>query len=144
MRGWLAVVMMSVCGVVSAISSEVMWAGAQVERELLAVRASLQVRPQGTPTPFGMPSAILSVGMDARVQMLDDEWLNLRSEPTRSSEVLAMLKDGARLVLLEGPIEAEGYLWWKVLVGGREGWLVEQAGDTQAVITIRETATPGA
>ena len=143
MRVWLAMVMMTVCGLVSAVSSEVLWVGAQVERGLLAVQSSVQVRPQGTPTPFGMPLAILSVGMDARVQMLEDEWLNLRSEPTRSSKVLAMLKDGARLVLLQGPLEAEGYRWWKVMVGGREGWLVEQAGDTLAVVTIRETATPG-
>ena len=57
--------------------------------------------------------------------------LNLRAEPERRAEVLGTLEAGAYLLIVDGPVEADGAVWWKVQVdaglseGALEGWMVE-------------------
>lgn len=49
--------------------------------------------------------------------------LNLRQQPTTYAKVLANVKEGTTLVVLEGPRDADGYVWWKVRApDGKEGW----------------------
>jgi hypothetical protein len=56
--------------------------------------------------------------------------LNVRAEPSMSAEVVAQLQD-AWLSVEEGPVEADGYTWWRVgafpFTGpvSVEGWIVE-------------------
>ena len=99
-----------------------------------------------TPTLLPTPLPMLYVGLEAQVQMFDDELLNLRDAPTINSNVLAFLKTTTYLTLLEGPFEAEGYQWWRVRVGNREGWVVDNIEDVQTVIPrqpiIEETEEP--
>jgi hypothetical protein len=54
--------------------------------------------------------------------------LNLRQAPSLSAKVLMKLQTGEQVQILEGPVEADGYSWWKarVVSDGAEGWLVEQ------------------
>jgi uncharacterized protein YraI len=53
--------------------------------------------------------------------------LNLRAEPGTSQPVLAGLTDGAPLVQIGGPIEADGLTWVKVRDdSGRVGWVAQQ------------------
>lgn len=49
--------------------------------------------------------------------------LNLRQQPTTYAKVLGNVKEGTTLVVLEGPRDADGYVWWKVRApDGKEGW----------------------
>jgi hypothetical protein len=54
--------------------------------------------------------------------------LNLRQTPSLSAKALMKLQIGEQVQILEGPVEADGYRWWKarVVSNGVEGWLVEQ------------------
>lgn len=90
--------------------------------------------PGATPTLLPTPGPALYPGLLAYVQTLEDTFLNLRSAPSLSSAVLALLAGGSQLTLLEGPLEAEGFVWWKVRVGQREGWVVESLEDIRTII----------
>lgn len=56
--------------------------------------------------------------------------LKLRQEPSLQAEILDRLKEGEVIDVIEGPIEADEYLWWKVRVesDGQEGWVAENPG----------------
>lgn len=55
--------------------------------------------------------------------------LNLRERPTTSAKILGKLKAGDYLEFVDGPVEADGYTWWKVgtwMGSGESGaWVVE-------------------
>jgi len=49
--------------------------------------------------------------------------LNLRTEPAKQARLARNVKEGAVLTVLEGPEEADGYVWWKLRTpDGKEGW----------------------
>lgn len=56
--------------------------------------------------------------------------LQLRSSPAVSGEVLDQLDQGQVIMVIEGPVEADEYLWWRVRLndGGLEGWVAENPG----------------
>lgn len=52
--------------------------------------------------------------------------VNLRAEPSIDGEVVDQLAAGTELEILDGPTEAEEYIWYQVRVnteGGSEGWM---------------------
>ena len=58
------------------------------------------------------------------------ENLNLRREPSRKSESIRKLQLGEYVMIVEGPIQAEGFTWWKLQADLHaqepiEGWAVE-------------------
>jgi hypothetical protein len=88
-----------------------------------------------TPTTIPMPSPLFHVGQTVRVQTIDGEILNLRAQPSRKSDILVYIEDDTQLELLEGPIEAEGFHWWRVHTpDGLEGWVVENDGELQTIL----------
>jgi hypothetical protein len=88
-----------------------------------------------TPTPLPTPPPLFYVGQTVTVQTLDGEILNLRADPTRESDILIYVEDDTRIELLEGPVIAEGFHWWRVrLPDGLEGWVVENDGDLQTLV----------
>ena len=88
-----------------------------------------------TPTTIPMPSPLFHVGQTVRVQTIDGEILNLRAAPTRKSDILVYIEDDTQLELLEGPVEAEGFHWWRVHTpDGLEGWVVENDGELQTIL----------
>lgn len=99
-----------------------------------------------TPTLYPTPLPLLRVGMEAQIQTAEDEFLNLRDAPSTSGAVLALLESGVPVTIIGGPIDADGYVWWQVRVGKREGWLVERLDELQSLIPPRPlmTATPDA
>jgi hypothetical protein len=45
-----------------------------------------------------------------------------RDTPGLSSNVVVMFEPGEILRVLDGPVDADGYTWWKVEYGGSSGW----------------------
>jgi hypothetical protein len=49
--------------------------------------------------------------------------LNLRQQPSTYAKVVVNAKEGTVLTVLEGPKEADDYVWWRVRApDGTEGW----------------------
>lgn len=55
--------------------------------------------------------------------------LNLRKNPSLQAEVVKKLQKEDPVLILEGPVDADGYTWWRMRTEeGIEGWAVEVAG----------------
>jgi uncharacterized protein YgiM (DUF1202 family) len=49
--------------------------------------------------------------------------LNIREQPTTNSKTVTSAKEGTTMVVLDGPKEADGYVWWLVRTPEEdEGW----------------------
>ena len=73
--------------------------------------------PGPTPSPSPAPSPVpprVAVGGWVRVRGTEGGDLRLRSAPSLSGETRALVKEGTLLRVLEGPVEADGYTWWRV------------------------------
>ena len=92
---------------------------------------------EGTPTPTVVlpiegtvePTPITEIGPGATVMVIGTggAGLNLRQQPSTYAKIEASAKEGAELVVIEGPTEADGYAWWKVRTAdGKEGWGVSK------------------
>ncbi|MDL1899665.1 SH3 domain-containing protein [Anaerolineae bacterium CFX9] len=53
---------------------------------------------------------------------------NVRETPTTSGNLLGQLPGGTRFTVLEGPVCADGYNWWRVSSDTLIGWTVEGRG----------------
>jgi hypothetical protein len=57
------------------------------------------------------------------------EWgdrLTVRDTPSLSGAFLTQLLEGETVTILEGPVDAEDYYWWRLRTEeGVEGWAVE-------------------
>ncbi len=53
--------------------------------------------------------------------------LHLRRLPTLDGDILKRFQAGEQVQILDGPVEAQGYTWWKMrsVADGVEGWAVE-------------------
>ena len=85
--------------------------------------------PTVTPLPTAAPTATpagLFIGGDAIVSGTGSA-LRLRSDPGLQSTTLKTVTDGTRLMILEGPREADGLRWWRLHdpSDGAEGWAAE-------------------
>ncbi|MBX3071434.1 MAG: SH3 domain-containing protein [Thermomicrobiales bacterium] len=58
--------------------------------------------------------------------------LNVRSAPSTSAAVLGKLSSGAEACVLDGPVSASSYVWYRVRSAGIEGWVAAKfCGITQ-------------
>ncbi len=95
--------------------------------------------PTFTPTP--VPGSALIVGQPARV--VAPQGLNVRRTASVSGDRAGRYAPGAVVSVLEGPVDVDGYRWWRVgnneLSGwvadgdGEEEWLSPDVGNTQPV-----------
>lgn len=83
--------------------------------------------PTFTPTPA--PGTTIIVGQPARV--VATQGLNVRKEAGASGDRTGRYPPGAIVSVLEGPIDADGYRWWRVGNNELAGWVAE--GDSEAV-----------
>jgi len=71
------------------------------------------------PTPF----TEIAVGATVVVQGTGGGGLNLREQPSTYAARVGSVAEGAELTVLDGPKEADGYVWWQVRTAdGKEGW----------------------
>jgi hypothetical protein len=80
------------------------------------------VLPVGSPEATSPPTAIVP-GALVVVQGTTGAGLNLRQQPTTYAKIVSSAREGTVLTVLEGPKEADSYVWWKVRApDGTEGW----------------------
>ena len=102
----------------------------------LSVTAALPTTPLTATQPTTQTTAppapagnVLAAGAPARVTAPDG--LNMRSAASPSGTLIVQLATGARVTVLEGPVQAENFTWWRVDNGaGQTGWVAEGDGDT--------------
>ncbi len=107
----------------------------------LPLTATPEITPTVTPvlTPTvtpegGIPSP--TVGGQARVTT-KFEFVNLRTGPGLSSDVIGQLADGTTVTILEGPEEADNLRWWRVDDGQENvGWAAERVGQEVFLVPI--------
>ncbi len=80
-----------------------------------------------TETPPSPTPIILRVGGTARIVNLEGRRLNARAEPKPGAPVSMSLDEGSVVTLQEGPVESEGYIWWRVEQNGTSGWSAQQS-----------------
>jgi hypothetical protein len=78
-------------------------------------------QPSPTPSPTPEPPR-LQIGARAVVVNIGESALRLRASPGLTARVIARIPAGREVVLLEGPVVADGYTWWRVAVGSQSGW----------------------
>jgi len=56
--------------------------------------------------------------------------LKLRAQPGLAAEVKLKLAQGTQILVIEGPVEMDDYLWWHIRLSGSqtEGWVAEIPG----------------
>jgi len=79
------------------------------------------IQPSLTPSPTPTPPT-LQIGARAVVVNIGESTLRLRASPGLTARVIARIPAGREVVLLEGPVVADGYTWWRVAVGSQSGW----------------------
>ena len=122
---WIAFTGTDVCTSASALGWEIFFI--RPDRSGLT---QITNHPQRHPVdPAWSPSTGLRIGQSYAITESGD-LLNLRSMPSIAGESLGKLREGEEITVLEGPIEADDYLWWYVQVvdGGGEGWVAEIPG----------------
>ncbi|NJN67248.1 MAG: SH3 domain-containing protein [Chloroflexaceae bacterium] len=87
--------------------------------------------PTVTPiTPTATPDTpTIYAGGLAEVVNVGDAALLVRSEPGLSHAVQVRLPEGTRVTILEGPIEADNYVWWRIESEHGAGWSAERRAD---------------
>lgn len=81
-------------------------------------------------TPTLPASAGLTPGQPARVVAVDG--LNMRDQASTNGTLLLRLPPNQKVTVVEGPIDADGFRWWKVDDGqGNVGWVAERDGETE-------------
>jgi len=84
------------------------------------------VTPVPTPTPAPKVAAI-SVGQTVLIGGTDEEGIRFRSGPGLDYVTLVVLEEGTKLKALEGPQEADGFVWWRLeMEDGTIGWAAEE------------------
>jgi hypothetical protein len=73
-----------------------------------------------------VPGTTLVVGQPGRVVAADG--LNVRRDAGVSGERIGRFAPNARVIVLEGPVDTDGYRWWRVGTNQLAGWVAEGDG----------------
>lgn len=82
------------------------------------------VLPPAALVPEPEPELVLAVGRTARIVNLNGTMLRARASPGLT-EVVARLPEASEVTLVEGPVEADGYVWWRVEADAGTGWVAQ-------------------
>ena len=76
----------------------------------------------GTPT---LPAGVIAVGAFVQISGTGGDGLRLRALPSLNGELLFLGDDAEVFQVQDGPVEADGYVWWYIVAPydtGRAGW----------------------
>ena len=91
---------------------------------------TIALAPTATFTATPVPGTALQSGQPARVTA--PAGLNMRSDPTSSASLLLQLGTGQRVTVVDGPVSADNFTWWRVDDGqGNVGWVAERDATTE-------------
>lgn len=85
--------------------------------------------PTPTLTPVVVGESGLQIGGFAQISGTEGEGLRLRAGPGRNYEVRFIGMDSEVFEVIDGPVQADGYIWWKLQAPydqSRNGWSVEE------------------
>jgi hypothetical protein len=96
--------------------------------------AWVDVSAGGAVTEQGGGNAAVSVGATATVFTTEGDPLNIRSGPGTQFSIVDRVLSGETVSVLEGPVTAENFTWWRVRTpAGIEGWTVESADNVRTL-----------
>ena len=92
------------------------------------------IQPSATPAPtattvFFLPEGVIGVGAYVQVSGTEGAGLRMRSQPGLDGEVEFTALDAEVFLVIDGPVEEDGYQWWHLEApydASRNGW---SAGD---------------
>ncbi len=84
------------------------------------------ISPLSTPAPVPTVPTEIAIGVYVRVSGTGGSDLSFRAGPSTNYVRLKIVAEGSVLKVLDGPVEADGYLWWKLqdVSDGMVGWAV--------------------
>lgn len=92
------------------------------------LRPTPTVLPTSTPQPtidVSVAPPEVTAGYYATVADTGGVGVTLRNGPSTRNVRVMVVSEGARVYVLEGPTDADSYLWWRIrLEDGTEGWAV--------------------
>lgn len=98
------------------------------------------INPDAVPTTVGIgdTTGVITVDSVAAINTTGGDRLNMRDAVGLNSTVIARVESGVRVVVTDGPVAADGFIWWQIrLSTGQVGWVVEQAEGVQTLIPAR-------
>ncbi len=90
--------------------------------------------PAFSPTPRLFPARVqcpdapptrLIRGSGGRVSQVDPRPLNVRAEPGLTGDIITRLEPDMAFTVLEGPVCADSYAWYRMRSGTLTGWIAE-------------------
>jgi hypothetical protein len=94
------------------------------------------LRPTALPAPTlaPLPEPRLAPGVQAVVTNLNGAPLRARRQPGLTP-IVARIPEGSSVTLREGPVEADGYTWWRVeAADGVVGWVAQSSPEGLAFL----------
>jgi hypothetical protein len=88
------------------------------------------VRTPIFPTATTIPSPtplVLHVGGAAVIANTQGTPLRARQEPSTKARAVGGFKEGERVRIVEGPVDADGYTWWRLEGESGAGWSAQQS-----------------
>ncbi len=86
-----------------------------------------------------LPPGTIGVGTYVKVTGTGGAGLRMRAEPGTDAEIRFMAMDEEIFLVIGGPVEKDGYVWWQLKASydaNRTGWSAE------SFLNLVETATP--
>ncbi|MCU0493014.1 MAG: hypothetical protein MUD01_15605 [Chloroflexaceae bacterium] len=85
--------------------------------------------PTATPEPSPTPAPVLKAGGVARVVNVGEAQLRGRQQPGTGQPVQARFEEGTTVRVLEGPVDADGFTWWRIEGPRGNGWSAERSAE---------------
>lgn len=92
------------------------------------------IAPAGAVAPVGQVPLASAYGItvNQQVQVIAPAGVNLRAQPSQSAVQLDLLNSYDYIVVIGGPVQLEGIIWWQVETGTAQiGWVAEAIGNVQ-------------
>lgn len=129
------------CSIIAALGYILLTNSISINASKNTVGGTPVVPPTTTPTmvltptiavisPTDIPVPFLHPGAQAQVINVGISPLLGRTRPGINNPIQTSFPDGAVVTILEGPVEADGYVWWLITSEeSGEGWSAERGPD---------------